>query len=263
MTSESDMNTIHKILLEMMNDLVDTFERNDVLYYLSGGCVLGALRHKGFIPWDDDIDIAVFKEDIPKLDKALSELDPRKYEYQKSLTGSYTRDYYYVSRIGTTYITDTARNRAQRISIEIHILHPVPDGKIALSMYHGLMKLFMWESRIGQSVDPKIGKWIVSLMRMQSVIMNLMEGRSSKTYYEPRNQFYKRDYLNKDVYGTPKVREFEGMAYNCPEKAEEMLTKFYGDYMTLPPEEKRRPRSYKALSFDMDYYDYIQENRSK
>lgn len=257
MDTSTDIGRIQEVLLEMLKDLSAQMDKESARYYMSGGCVLGAVRHGGFIPWDDDIDLAVFEEDIPALERALERLDKKKYSVQRPLEGTHSKDFYLISRIGTTHITDAGRNRMQRISIEIHVLHPVPDGGWELALYHGMMRVFNLDSMMTQYMPGTICKGSVSVMRGLSKVLDMFRNRCSMRYYEPRNSFYSRDRLDKEIYGTPKEMRFEDGSFPFPEQTDAYLKRFYNNYMELPPEEKRVPRKCLGLSFTEDYYDYI------
>lgn len=66
-------------LLEMLKDIDELCKRHNIPYWLTGGSALGAVRHKGFIPWDDDADIGMMYEDYVRFQKVVHELDPEKY----------------------------------------------------------------------------------------------------------------------------------------------------------------------------------------
>ena len=64
------MNDVQSTLLEMYKDVKSVLEENEIKFYVHFGTAIGAVRHDGFIPWDDDIDIAVWREDIPRIDRS-------------------------------------------------------------------------------------------------------------------------------------------------------------------------------------------------
>ena len=71
---------VQEVQLMIFKDFIEICEKNDLEYYAYGGTVLGAIRHKGFIPWDDDIDILMFREDYEKFLKIMGETKSSKYE---------------------------------------------------------------------------------------------------------------------------------------------------------------------------------------
>ena len=79
MSFDSDLKIIHEILLKIAESFHQVCENNKIQYYMLGGTMLGAIRHKGFIPWDDDMDFGVMAEDWPKLIEALNKDLPQYY----------------------------------------------------------------------------------------------------------------------------------------------------------------------------------------
>lgn len=261
-TMPSDMQRLHDVLLDIMDSVAETLDKHNIDYYLGGGCALGSVRHGGFIPWDDDMDIAVFAENKEKLNAALSDLDPEKYSVQLPLTGSYCRDYYLISRKGTTYIINNRPNNIQRISLEIFPIYFIPDKEIEKKIYHSIMFVFDKMTWISESSAPNIiKKLLLKPIKYMSIMLDIIGSHGSKTLTEPRNVFYRRDLLPKNIYGTPTRRVFEDREYCFPEDINTYLTKFYGNYMQLPPEEKRVPRQNYGISFDIDYCDYTKESK--
>lgn len=261
---DEDTIRIQNLLMEMMSDLDSVFESNDVDYYMSGGCVLGAVRHEGhFIPWDDDMDVAVLHSQLDRLDTALSQLDSEKYIVTPILSPDAPRGFYKIERKGTTFLYEEFPCWPRRVSIEIFPLYKVPDGKISLKMYHGIMGLFTFARVLSEKGGNVIGKLAGRSMIILDRILNLMCERSSGKYLEPRSSFYKRDLLPQETYGKPTRMTFEGKEFCFPENSVNMLKKFYGNYMDLPPVEKRAPIKRKVLSFDTDYSEFVRKEESE
>ena len=76
------MTEVSKILLEMYKDIKKILDKHEITFYIQYGTAIGALRHNGLIPWDDDIDILVWEKDMEEINEVLSrELDSKKYYY--------------------------------------------------------------------------------------------------------------------------------------------------------------------------------------
>ena len=85
MSSLEMMNETQSRLLSMYKDISKILDAHGIRYYLCYGSAIGAVRHDGFIPWDDDMDIWVWQEDLANIKKYLqSELDPKHYYYHDS-----------------------------------------------------------------------------------------------------------------------------------------------------------------------------------
>ncbi len=80
--TEITVSDVHHVLLEMLKDIDEICRRNAIPYFLNGGSALGAVRHEGFIPWDDDADIAMMLDDYKRFIKVLKKELPEKYTFQ-------------------------------------------------------------------------------------------------------------------------------------------------------------------------------------
>ena len=88
--SDSQIELLHKTLFDMLMDIKRVCEKHDITFLLSGGSMLGAVRHKGFIPWDDDLDIMMLRSEYVKFRKAVLSEMTDKYDLVEPLDGKYT-----------------------------------------------------------------------------------------------------------------------------------------------------------------------------
>lgn len=171
MTNDYGNLELHKVLLQAMKDIDKICRENNLKYYLYAGSLLGAMNFKGFIPWDDDIDIVMFPKDYRKL-KNIIEKDYDQYY------GIYTFDntpewYSMMSKIVVkgTEIKDN-QNSSFPIFIDVSELHSIPDSKLlrfiqrkkigiynlALSVLSGAVVLNSLKSKITIGMVAKLGK---------------------------------------------------------------------------------------------------------
>lgn len=102
---KSEINELQKIQLSMLKDFDAVCQRHRISYQLFSGTALGAVRHKGFIPWDDDIDVVVLREDYKRFfNSASKELDSNKYYVQRELSEHWPMFFSKLRLNGTTYI---------------------------------------------------------------------------------------------------------------------------------------------------------------
>lgn len=233
---------------------------NNLTYFLCGGTLLGAIRHKGFIPWDDDIDVFMPRPDFEKF-VALTGYNPIAPEYDTSFyrDTKLVADYPFVKVIDNrTKVIEKTKLEEKCTGIWVDVF-PI-DG---FSNSHFINKLFctrklFWKklcftysddlSKV-TDIRKKIGKALVlPFLKMmgQKRLFNKHDRICRKYDYEKSTNVgctvwgYKiREVIPKDSLFPPSKVLFEGYEFMAPAKPEVYLTSIYGDFMQLPPEEKR------------------------
>ena len=134
-----NIHKLHAVDIEIVKEFVKICNENDLLYYMICGTMLGAIRHKGFIPWDDDIDLGMPREDYEKFLK----LAPKKLSSHLKLVNYHTdaTNQYYITRIGDTntkVVETRIANDAKytHISIDIFPLDGSPNNPILRQLYY-------------------------------------------------------------------------------------------------------------------------------
>lgn len=240
-----------KIALDILIDIAGFCEKNNIRYFLSVGTLLGAIRHHGFIPWDDDIDIMMPRPDYKRL---LNEYNG-KYKILKPEAGRL----YYAKAYDTNTIryetgVDYHKNKPIGVDIDIFPLDGiVNDPVIVEKMYK---KECFLETLLRLSNQPifyrknplKAFNRIVPRIIGSKNIVRMIE-KNAQTYDYDSSDFVVRmrwsphgftGALPKSIYETD-YAEFEGHRFRIPKGYDAWLTAFFGDYMTLPPEEERKP----------------------
>ena len=229
--SEEDLK---KEQLSVLKYLKKICEANNIQYYLAYGTLLGAVRHKGYIPWDDDIDVYVYEKDIPKLCSLLQ--DDKDFGIISSVNGC---DYYdeYHLMVSHHSILDTNHFPIQLstgVSIDIFPLCAIPGEPDEFARYCREIKnleMEKWNKLYSKSECLKAANKLHDFM----------------VQYPPEectnvgcllSFAYTRDVYPKE-YFQPAQLIFEGELFSVPENYDAVLTKLYGDYMTPPPPEKR------------------------
>lgn len=255
--------TLRKLQLKELDTLVyfkEFCDKNNLLFYLCGGCCIGSLRTGGFIPWDDDIDILMPRDDYEKLYKLW---DNDKQERFKLLR---TDEKIFTGNIFTTIVdTETTCVKANQAHLDIPFgimmdIFPIdgcPKGKFKRTMqklnamiyslflaqivpenHGGIMALgSKFLLSIVKSPKAREKKWRNAERRMSKYkisdceyITELCEGVHSM---QPE---YPKEWFASAVY-----REFEGLQMPIPVGYDPYLKKAFGDYMKPPPEDKQKP----------------------
>ena len=258
--------TLRKLQLiekEILSNLIEVCKQNDITYYVIGGTLLGAVRHGGFIPWDDDIDLAIPRKDYKKLIQVMHELG----DSHPVLGMEYYRDkpslYYYPIRItNKNYKIAEPRTKEGYAHpwIDILPLDGYPNNEKEAKAFVRKMKLYKTLlgfhyvdnlrdikrsfkekvairfgkiTKIGRLIDPtKVKNKIDALLESHDINDCNIVGTCMGAYFL-------KEFVPKEHFGNGSTVVFEGMEVNAPEMVHEYLTHMYGDYMQLPPKEKQ------------------------
>lgn len=238
-------------LLKMLLDF-DTFcQENHLTYYLIGGCVLGAVRHKGFIPWDDDVDVALARPEFERLESIINPKMADHYKYEP-VEGHSSPN----APIGYLYDISSGAPLSECPCIDVFALDGVPKSRFGKTVQHIFLQLY--HICILQQVSQNRGRAAAAFTKLflaitPRFIMNfykkiskkIITGWPTENAREWANLFgqkkYHREIMPREYLGAPIPMEFEGEYFPVPEMTHEYLTHLYGDYHILPPPEKRVP----------------------
>lgn len=235
-------------MLEILKVVDAICTKHEIEYTLCCGSLLGAVRHGGFIPWDDDIDINVTREDLAKLRKILPRELPSHLVYQDYFTDPYYPTPIAKVRERDSYMYEepcTDRLKEKGIFIDLIPIEEVPNlaWKAKLDYWYGHCL-----RGIHHYVDTKdtILSWIVlpfawgltALTRLTNKFRRI--DQLAHVYgFQAYGALQKKDYY------PIKRMSFEGFQACVPNNPDAVLTALFGDYMQLPPEDKRRVHSSK------------------
>ena len=250
-------------------DLLVEFDRvcrlHNIKYALNSGTQLGAVRHKGFIPWDDDIDVSMLREDYERFKKeAMCDLNPDICFFQDHTTDpNYRWGYAKIRRTGTTYIRDGQEHCKYKTGVFIDVLpsDDVPHSlflQILQDWYCYCLRKILWSEVAKKTEKGLLRVWYKLLsfipsglvFKMMSLAITKNNGHTDNmvrglTFPAPGIEYGTTKELRKR-YGMPKKwfteltdYEFEGKTVMGMKYADEYLKYKFGDYMQLPPEDKR------------------------
>ena len=237
------------VMLKLLSAFDKICRDNKIRYWLSEGTLLGAIRHGGFIPWDDDIDVAMLREDFQKFEIIAKNQLPIDMFLQ---TRNSDPDYpLYLVKLRDKYSTYEEENLQncnchKGIFIDIFLMDSLRYPKV-----HSFLKTFLHSTNyskvsiITECIQITIGrliKYIINHLNLpfydwlNSFFHCSLKNATFIGYSMEINEklLYKKDYIF-----PLKEHVFEGKMYFVPQNCDAYLHHVYGDYMTLPPEEKR------------------------
>lgn len=257
------MTDVQKKELEVLKEVIKIIEKYDLRYFAVGGTCLGAIRHHGFIPWDDDIDIAMPREDYELFRTKLYKELPEKYKIldcdnSESNTFLWTK----IHDSTTTFIENYAKNSPDRytgVFVDIMALDGLPLKKAEKIVHKSQIFLtlnkYVRKLPIGYSKEKPIKAMIkksLSLIfsynyfstRWRDLLRQYTFDKSENVYLSCRNEKSSLAHGYKVIFPYSYFAdfvtvEFEDTTIRVPIKYHDYLTDDFGNYMQLPTEEKR------------------------
>ena len=257
-------------LLKMLKSFHVFCLSNSLRYYIVGGTLLGSVRHGGFIPWDDDIDIAMPREDYQKLEKmdiglTFKELEFKYYKNTKRCPIHYMK----LVNKNTTLIENTYRNYVEGLYIDIFPLDGVSlEPKVERRRRNKIDRLHMIIMNNCRTEKRKSAfgemKRCISKLANLTQIHNTLEKELLRYSYEDSEivtnylgAYGSKENVQRTVFGKPVLYTFEDAEFYGPERGKEYLKHIYGDYMQLPPVEKRvNKHDYFYINLNTPYAEY-------
>lgn len=255
-------------LLDMMKDLHKVFEENNISYYILGGTMLGAVRHKGFIPWDDDIDIGIPRSDYEKLLKLNKKILPKYLQMDNFSTDKNAHSI--VSKIynkETTLIEKQRPKNIKGIYIDVFPLDGCGNAKISAKIHYKTVRLLKFLVLINspeiEMEKYKLVKFLLMpvsnqvLFKYYDFLLKSRKFDNNKINGNLVGAWGEREVMLKEILGLPKLYEFEDAYFYGPNNGEKYLENLYGNFMKLPPLENRiSHHEFKYLNLSIPFNKY-------
>ena len=265
------MHGLHLILADEVKRICD---KHNIKFFMIAGTLLGAIRHKGFIPWDDDMDFGMLRNDYEKfVSVCASEIDESKFYIQTDEKDKfYTFNFAKLRLCGTKVLEDFSSdvNTNQGIYIDIFPIDNVADSK--LLEYFQFKRFWFYRSLLwvkcgyGSGEVKKKSSYRIAKFFSKFFSIKYLKKRKLKIITKYKNKKTKKVVTSDGTYGLKKetlerawvdslsLYQFEDRQYPGIADYDAYLSYFYGDYMQLPPEDKRNHHG--RLEVDFGEYSF-------
>lgn len=257
--------------LEILKLIDRICRENNLKYFLYAGTLLGAVRHKGFIPWDDDLDVCMLRPDYERFIEIWDDVSHEGYLLQnKENAPKFSQSFTKIRKEHTTFIQFEGEGELYHtgIFVDIFPVDRLPEGKLKKYMFYWNCMRYQLFTR--EFVPPKENK----IVRLVSEIMLKSVSEEKRPALRKRLlqkiTSYKNDtslktvtievisalfhHYDKDMFENPVLLPFEDGEFMCVSDWDGQLKQIYGDYMQLPPENKRTWAHHPViLDFEHDY----------
>lgn len=269
MSRELSLREIQLIQLDIGKEISRICSKNNIPYFIIGGTLLGAVRHRGFIPWDDDMDIGMTIDNYNRfVSVARNELGSQFIIQEWNDGSGYSYPFAKVKMKGTTVVelVSQSLNLDKGIWVDIFPYMPISKkkalSKIFMIRLQLLSKTFLLKngydlSALTQKPISKLINYVLKLCPIRAnyckrKFLKLIKNNKSDEYYLECDGMFKGNFVfPQDYFKTFTELPFEDVSFMAPGKYDAYLKDAYGDYMVFPPEEERN-KGHSLVSSSID-----------
>ncbi len=274
--SKQGVKEVQDKILDTMKYIDKLCRENGIVYYIMGGTALGAIRHGGFIPWDDDLDIFMTPTEYEKFKVAFNTTNNSDFILQEWKTTPNYLEYAKVRMNGTTFIEECFKDRKDMhhgIYVDIMILHKVPKNKFVQKLVYYESKFVTLYALSQRNWKPKSKSQAFVLRSLKIMPCKWMTRTFYKRIYKYDSRTdnfmycywitpakFRNGLFDESFFSDPIDVPFEDTVLLGSEKIKEYLEYRYGDYMKLPSEAAQKAAVH-AMIFDteQDYTEYFKD----
>lgn len=263
---ENNTRNLQLCILDMMKDIDKICKKHKIKYYLAYGSCIGAVRHKGFIPWDDDFDIMIKYDQYEEFLKyCKEELNAEKYFVQTLDTDkNYYLSFAKIRNIQTTMINKSAKevDMVNGVYIDIFPIVGYPNSKYKQKIFEINRAFVLSANRnvINNKCLSFLFRLILKLVGKKNIIKYCTKecikyncNECDKIISVFDGDGVDINITTNEILGNPKYVQFEDMKLPVPEKTDEYLTHIYGDYMKMPSVGDRNYKTHELYILDLNH----------
>lgn len=266
---QEEIRELQAIEMGILGELIRICDENQIKYYLMEGSLLGAVRHQGMIPWDDDIDVGMFREDFERFleivkKEARAPYKCMNYRDREGYIDFITQFVNTEKEVMTSY---RAKDAVMNVWVDVFVIDGMPVNPVHhfLHKYRLLYRklIMMWSNldhylvtgRERSGLEKilirtcrvfKFERYINNYKALSKMDKAMVNGNKHNTI-NFMSEYKWRTEFPRDYYGNGRMVPFGGLTVRIPDKAEEILASIYGNYLELPPEDKRYKHSMKLI----------------
>lgn len=266
---DTTLKKLQKLELMILKDFIQFCDENNIEYFIFGGSLLGTIRHHGFIPWDDDVDVIMFRKDYEKFVELYKRNPIDKYTL---LTAENTSDYFLFFAkliLNGTEFNEWWNNQVsfnQGIFLDIFVWDNAPNNKILRNIHilrARVLNRCVSISTLKFDIYPLSTRLVTNTLhhlfkffnlssknfkKRLSKLLKKYDDDSTSHVFNVSSTSYPMVFLKSD-FSPSKKAKFEDVEVTIPNDFDMILTRYYGDYMKLPPESDR----YNHVTYNLDF----------